>query len=146
MNSAFPKDLQGFEIDHIGIAVPSLKEGMEFYKKLGFTNISEEEVPQQKTRVGMLELKNNARIELLESMTQDGPIAKFLEKRGPGIHHICLRVQNIETLLLSLKNQGVRLIDEKAKPGAHNCMVAFVHPASTGGVLLELSQPGEKHD
>lgn len=130
-----------FEIDHIGIAVESIEQGAKFYKTLGFADPHIEDVPSEKTKTGFLKLQNKATLELLESMSDDGPIKKFLEKRGPGIHHICLRVKNIEAVLANLKAQGVRLINETPKKGAHDCLVAFIHPASTGGVLIELSQP-----
>ncbi len=98
-------------------------------------------MPSEKTKTGFFKLQNNSNLELLESMSEDGPIKKFLEKRGPGIHHICLRVKDISAVLTHLKEQGVRLINETPKKGAHDCLVAFIHPASTGGVLIELSQP-----
>jgi methylmalonyl-CoA/ethylmalonyl-CoA epimerase len=129
-----------FELDHIGIAVESLDAGMSFYKTLGFTNPGTEEVASEKVRVGFICLGNQANLELLEPTAADSPIRKYLEKRGPGIHHICLRVKGIDGLLERLKAQGVRLINETAKDGAHGCRVAFIHPASTGGVLLELSE------
>lgn len=99
-----------------------------------------EEVPGEKVKVGMFELDNDARIELLEPMSSDSAIAKFLATRGPGIHHICLKVKNIRAILKTLKAQGVRLVHEEPVPGAHNCLIAFVHPKSTGGVLIELSE------
>ena len=129
-----------FELDHIGIAVDGLEKGFEFYKALGFTDIETEDVPSEKVKVGFIKLGNRANLELLEATSEDSTIRKFLEKRGPGIHHICLRVKNIDQLLEQLKSKGVRLINEKAKDGAHGCRVAFVHPASTGGVLIELSE------
>lgn len=134
-----------FELDHIGIAVESIAQGAKFYQALGFGEPRIEDVPSEKTKTGFLKLQNNANLELLESMSDDGVIKKFLEKRGPGIHHICLRVKNIEEVLAHLKAQGVRLINETPKKGAHDCMVAFIHPASTGGVLIELSQPSGGH-
>jgi methylmalonyl-CoA epimerase len=129
-----------FELDHIGIAVENLDEGFEFYKALGFTTIQTEDVPSEKVKVGFLALGNRTNLELLEPTSQDSTVRKYLEKRGPGIHHICLRVKNIDKILVELKAKGVRLINEQAKMGAHNCRVAFVHPASTGGVLIELSE------
>lgn len=129
------------EIDHIGIAVEGLDKAYPFWKALGFgEDPHPETVESQKVKVGMLPLQNAANIELLEPTQDDSPIAKFMTKRGPGIHHICLRVKNISSVLESLKSKGVRLIDETPKKGAHNCMVAFVHPQSTGGVLVELSE------
>ena len=135
-----PQPLSPFLMDHIGIAVSSLEEGAKFYKSLGFTQMHIEDVPTEKVRVGMFELKNNSRIELLEPMGPDSPIQKFLDRRGPGIHHICLRVPDIESVLADLKRAGVQLIDQTPKAGAHNCRIAFVHPKATGGVLIELSQ------
>lgn len=133
--------LAGFEIDHIGVAVPSLEQGKKFYEALGFKHMGVEEVKSEKVKVGFLRLDNQASIELLEPTASDSPVAKFMDKRGPGIHHICLRVKNIRQLVENLKKQGVQMINEEPKLGAHNCLVAFVHPKSTGGVLLELSEP-----
>ena len=130
-----------FELDHIGIAVENLEESVKFYKTLGFENMSIEEVPSERVRTGFLKLENHSNLELLEPTSDDSVIKKFLEKKGPGIHHICLRVKNIDEVVKSLKSQGVRLVNETPKLGAHNCRVVFVHPASTGGVLLELSEP-----
>lgn len=131
-----------FEFDHVGIAVQSLNESEKFYRALGFYSSSDEEVPSEKVKVRMFELANRARIELLEPTSSQSTVAKFLEKRGPGIHHICLRVKNVQQALERLKQGGYRLIHEMPFRGAHNCLVAFVHPSSTGGVLIELSQPG----
>ena len=86
----------GFELDHLGIAVKSLEDGVKFYRALGFTEMPTEEVPTEKVRVGFLNLGNAASIELLEPTSDESPIAKFLEKRGPGIHHVCLRVSGID--------------------------------------------------
>ncbi len=130
-----------FAMDHIGVAVNSLEEGFQFYQALGFKEISTEIVESEQVKVGMIELQNNCRIELLESTSDDGPVAKFIAKRGTGIHHICLRVQDVQSCINQLKSKGYQLIHETPKLGAHNCLIAFVHPKSTGGVLLELSQP-----
>jgi len=130
-------------IDHIGIAVRSLEEGSQFYKSLGFKEMAIEEVLSENVRVGLFECENNSRIELLEPLNDSSAIHKFLQKRGPGIHHICLQVEDIGKSLSQLKKAGVKLINEEPIEGAHNCMVAFVHPKSTGGVLIELSQPKE---
>jgi methylmalonyl-CoA/ethylmalonyl-CoA epimerase len=132
--------LKNYELDHIGIAVRSLDEGYQFYAALGADKGPVEEVESEKVRVMMFELKNKARIELLEAMSEDSPIAKFVAKRGPGIHHICLRVSDLRATLKDLKARKVRLIHEEPRPGAHNCLIAFVHPASAGGVLVELSE------
>ncbi|MCB0355612.1 MAG: methylmalonyl-CoA epimerase [Bdellovibrionales bacterium] len=129
------------ELDHIGIAVNSLNDAQKFYEVLGWTSMPTEEVKSEQVKVGFLKLENNCAIELLESTSSEGPIAKFISKRGPGIHHICLRVKDIYKTLADLKAKNIRLIHTEPKLGAHNCLVAFVHPQATGGVLLELSQP-----
>jgi methylmalonyl-CoA/ethylmalonyl-CoA epimerase len=132
-----------FEFDHVGIAVTSLAEGEKVYKAMGFQEGITEEVLREKVRVRMFELGNQSRVELLEPLDAESPVAKFLDKRGPGIHHICLRVKDIRATLKRLKLDNIRLIHEEPFLGAHNCMVAFIHPASAGGVLVELSQPSE---
>lgn len=129
-----------YELDHIGIAVESLDQGFTFYQALGFADLDVENVPTEKVKVGFVRLGNRANLELLEPTSDDSTVRKFLEKRGPGIHHICLRVKGIDQILETLKAKGVKLIDEKAKPGAHNCRVAFIHPKAAGGVLIELSE------
>lgn len=136
-----------FELDHIAIAVNTLDEGSKFYKTLGFPEMETEEVASEKVKTGFLKLGNSANIELLEPMSEDSSVKKFLDKRGPGIHHICLRVKNIDAHVERLKSLGIRMINETPKIGAHNCRVAFIHPASTGGVLIELSErpEGEAH-
>jgi methylmalonyl-CoA/ethylmalonyl-CoA epimerase len=129
-----------YDMDHIGVAVRTLEEGKVFYEALGLGPMHVEEVASEKVKVGFFTLANGSRIELLEPTSSDSPIAKFLDKRGPGIHHICLRVDDIRAALVKLKAQGMQLINEEPKPGAHGCLVAFVHPKSTGGILIELSQ------
>lgn len=127
-------------VDHIGIAVSNLEEAKKLYTQvLGLTATGEEVVEQQKVKTCFIPC-GDSEIELLESTSPDGPIAKFIEKRGEGIQHIALRVDNIENALADLKAQGVRLIDEKPRYGAGGASIAFVHPKATGGVLLELSQ------
>jgi methylmalonyl-CoA epimerase len=135
-----PAEFASFEFDHMGIAVRSLDEGFVFYKNLGFQWMAVEEVASEKVRVGLLELRNHCRLELLEPTSPDSPVQKFLNARGPGIHHVCLRVPDIGVTLKELKEKGMQLINEQPKLGAHQCLVAFVHPRSTGGVLIELSQ------
>jgi methylmalonyl-CoA/ethylmalonyl-CoA epimerase len=130
-----------YEFDHVGIAVRSLDEGEKVYLAMGFERGQTEDVKSEKVRVRMFEMGNNSRIELLEATASDSPVAKFLEKRGPGIHHICLRVKDIRHSLKSLKAHGIRLIHEEPFAGAHGCDVAFIHPSGAGGVLIELSQP-----
>lgn len=130
------------EVDHIGIAVENIEMAFEFYKALGYSNIKIENVPSEKVRVGFIEFSNRVHIELLESTDVDSPVAKFIAKRGAGIHHICFKTENINKNLSDLKAAGVKLINETPKKGAKNCWVAFVHPSSTNGVLLELSEEG----
>jgi methylmalonyl-CoA epimerase len=128
------------KLDHLGIATKSLDEALSFWvDSLGLENVHSETVEDQKVRVAMLPV-GESRIELLEPTSDDSPISKFLEKRGPGIHHIAIEVDDIEASLKQLKDKGARLIDESPRIGAENCLVAFVHPSSTGGVLLELVQ------
>jgi methylmalonyl-CoA/ethylmalonyl-CoA epimerase len=131
------------KIDHIGIATRGIDEAATFWRgALGVTAIETEEVADQKVRVAMLPI-GESRIELLEATSADSPISKFIEKRGPGIHHLAVKVDNIHTALAQLKENGVRLIDTEPRRGAGGCLVAFVHPSSTGGVLLELVQNPE---
>jgi methylmalonyl-CoA/ethylmalonyl-CoA epimerase len=126
------------KIDHIGIATRGIQDAMTFYlDALGLQGGETEEVAEQKVRVAMIPI-GESRIELLEATSADSPIARFLEKRGPGIHHIAVRVDDIHVALAELKQKGARLIDEEPRKGAGGCLVAFVHPSSTGGVLLEL--------
>src|SRR5262245_56835364 len=125
------------KLDHIGIAVKSLAEAMKVYDVLGLAVDSYEDVEDQGVRVAMLPL-GETRIELLEPLHAESPIEKFMAKRGEGIHHIAVRVDDIEEALERFKNSGARLIDATPRRGAHNTRIAFVHPASTHGVLLEL--------
>ena len=128
------------KIEHIGIATRALDEALGFWREaLGLELEATEEVAEQRVRVAMLPI-GESHIELLEPTDADSPVAKFLEKRGPGIHHIAVRVDDIEATLESLKKQGMRLIDETPRTGAGGCLVAFVHPSSAQGVLLELVQ------
>ncbi|MEZ5429360.1 MAG: methylmalonyl-CoA epimerase [Pyrinomonadaceae bacterium] len=128
------------KINHLGIATRGIEEALKFWEDaLGLENVHTETVEDQKVRVAMLPV-GESRIELLEPTSDDSPISKFLEKRGGGIHHIAVEVEDIEAALEKLKAEGARLIDEKPRIGAEGCLVAFVHPAATGGVLLELTQ------
>jgi len=132
------------KIDHIGIATRGIQDAAKFYRDVLGLEVSEdgaetEEVAAQKVRVAMLPI-GESRIELIEATSEDSPISRFLEKRGPGIHHIAVRVDDIRAALASLRAKGARLIDEEPRQGAGGCLVAFVHPSSTGGVLLELVQ------
>jgi methylmalonyl-CoA/ethylmalonyl-CoA epimerase len=125
-------------LDHIGIAVKSL-DAARVYEALGLTIDHVETVETQKVRTAFLSVGDSS-LELLEPTGPDSPIAKFIEKRGEGIHHICLRVDDLEAHLERLKSEGYRLINEAPVPGAHGCRVAFLHPAAGNGVLIELSE------
>jgi methylmalonyl-CoA epimerase len=132
------------KINHLGIATKSIAEALKFWQdSLGLENIHTEVVEEQKVRVAMLPI-GESRVELLEPTSEDSPISKFLEKRGGGIHHIAVEVEDIEAALAKLKAEGARLIDETPRIGAEGCLIAFVHPAATGGVLLELTQKIER--
>ncbi len=126
------------KIEHIGIATRSLDEALRFWRDaLGLEAIHTEEVAEQGVRVAMLPV-GEPRIELLEPTGADSPVAKFLEKRGQGIHHIAVRVDDIRATIQRLKEQGARMIDESPRVGADQCLVAFIHPSSANGVLVEL--------
>lgn len=127
-------------IEHIGIAVANLNDAITFYEKvLGLKCYSIEEVPDQKVRTAFF-MVGQTKIELLESTDPEGPIGKFIEKRGEGIHHIAFAVENIEEQLTNVENQGIRLIDSKPRKGAEGLDIAFLHPKSTAGVLIELCE------
>jgi len=133
------------KVDHIGIAVQSIAEARAFYEKgLGLTITHVEEVREQGVRVAFIPT-GESNLELVEPLAAedgsvDGPIARFLEKRGEGIHHICLEVQNIEAALAELVAEGFRVLDTTPRLGAHGKRVAFLHPASAHGVLIELAE------
>lgn len=127
-------------LDHLGIAVRSIDEARKFWEALGLEVESIEEVPQEGVRVAMLPL-GEARIELLEPTRPDSPIAKFLEQRGPGIHHLCLASEAIDADDAALRAAGVQLLRPEPTPGAGGSRVQFVHPRSAGGVLVELAEP-----
>jgi methylmalonyl-CoA/ethylmalonyl-CoA epimerase len=127
-------------LDHIGIAVGDLSQALAFYRDaLGLEVEPPEEVASQRVRAHFVPV-GEATLELLEPTAPDSPIAKFVEKRGPGVHHITLRVDDIREALARLKARGIRLIDESPRAGAEGALIAFVHPASTHGVLVELKQ------
>jgi methylmalonyl-CoA/ethylmalonyl-CoA epimerase len=132
-----------FEIDHLGIAVKSLAQAKTFYQNLGMQVMPEETVAQEKVRLAMVPL-GKSRIELLEPLSDDSPIAKFLAKRGEGLHHVSLRVDNLASTVENLKKSGVRLINEQIQVGAGGHLYVFVHPSSAGGVLLELCEEQTK--
>ena len=126
-----------FQIDHLGIAVKSLTAAKSIYEKLGLSVSPEEIVEQEKVRLVMVPV-GEARLELLEATSEDSTIAKFIAKRGEGLHHVCMRVPDLASAVRKLKDDGVRLISEEIKTGAGGHRYVFVHPESTGGVLLEL--------
>lgn len=130
------------KINHIGIAVQSLADALPFYRDcLGMSFKGEEEVTEQKVRVAMLQV-GESKIELLEATSPDSPIAKFLEKNGPGIHHLAYEVVDIEAAISHMLSQGARMVDQVPRNGAHGTRIAFVHPKSSNGVLTELCQCG----
>lgn len=128
------------KIDHIGIAVKSIEEWIGFYRDvLGLEYTGSEVVSEQKVRVAFLTI-GESRIELLEPTSEESPISKFLETRGGGIHHIAVRVSDIDAALKRHQEAGARLIDTEARRGAHGMKIAFIHPKATGGVLMELCE------
>ena len=133
--------MQKPKLDHIGIAVKTI-EGAKIYKALGLTVDHVESVKTQGVKTAFLSV-GDSNIELLEPLSPESTVAKFIEKRGEGIHHICFRVDNIDEHLTRLKNEGYRLINDAPVPGAHGCRVAFLHPSSGNGVLIELSEKVE---
>mgnify|MGYP003485184144 len=126
-------------IDHIGIAVVSIAAARAFYEAMGLIVEAIEEVPQEGVRVAMIAC-GESKIELLEAISPDSPIARFLERRGPGIHHLCFASDDLHHDDLMLRDAGVELLRPEPTPGAGGCWVQFVHPKSAGGVLVELSQ------
>ncbi len=131
--------MKALKIDHIGIAVKDLDKALEFYEALGMKAEGTEVVEEQKVKVAFLPT-GDSEIELLESTSPDGPIARHIEKKGEGIQHLALRVENIEEAIADLMEKGVRMIDEKPRYGAGGAKIAFVHPKSTNGILLELTE------
>lgn len=128
------------KLDHIAIAVKSIEERLKIWThvlnlKLEFIK----DVPDQKVKVAVLDI-NGLHIELLEPLEETSTISKFIEKKGEGLHHLCFEVENIESMLLNMKKQGIKLIDEVPKIGASGKKIAFIHPKDMGGVLIELSQ------
>ncbi|MBX9878009.1 MAG: methylmalonyl-CoA epimerase [Candidatus Obscuribacterales bacterium] len=131
----------GKRLDHIAIAVNNLEEALKFWQEqYGLANLGVEVVEEQGVRVAKLDV-GNTHIELLEPLSPDTPVGKFLAQKGPGLHHICIGVDDIKSDLANLSSQGTKLIDSQPRIGAGGAKIAFVHPKATGGVLLELSQP-----
>lgn len=128
------------KIDHIGIAVNDLKKAIALYgDQLGFTLAGTEEIAEQKVRVAFFPI-GESKIELLETTDPEGPVGKFIRRNGEGIHHISFRVSDLEASLKQLQERGVELIDEKPRYGAGGAKIAFLHPRSTGGILVEICQ------
>jgi methylmalonyl-CoA epimerase len=128
------------KIDHIGIATRQLDEGLALWRDaLGLSVDATEEISEQGVRVAMLPI-GDTHVELLEALSPDSSVGKFISTRGPGIHHIAVQVDDINASLADLKSKGARLIDETPRIGAGGCLIAFVHPSTTNGVLLELVQ------
>ena len=132
------------KINHIGIAVANLEESIHQYQQLGFTFHGTEEVSEQKVMTAFFEI-GESHIELLEATAEDSPIAKFLQKRGPGIHHICIQVDDIDAALQRYREAGLRLVNEQPVIGAGGHRVAFIHPKSTSGVLIEVLETKKTH-
>lgn len=128
-------------LNHIGIAVPSIDEQRPFYEDvLGAAYEGDEIVPDQKVRVGFFRV-GDVRLELLEPTDPSSTVAQFLEKRGPGVHHLAFCVEDLQTRIDELKARGIRMIDEKPRAGAHHNQIAFLHPKSCFGVLTEICEP-----
>ncbi len=128
------------KVDHIGIAVKSIERSLPFYTDiLRLPLLHIEQIASQKVKVAFIQA-GETKLELLEPISEDSTIAKFIEKRGEGIHHVALGVDSIEERIQEMKENGIRMIDEKSRPGAHGTQVAFMHPKSTGGVLFEFCQ------
>ena len=131
-------------LDHVGIAVSDLQASLAFFRDvLGLHVEASEEIASQRVRATFLNTGQST-LEMLEATAPDSPIAKFVEKRGAGMHHVALRVDDIEAALAHLRSRGIRLIDEKPRPGAEGALVAFIHPSAAHGVLVELKQPAPK--
>ena len=136
---------QNITIDHIGIAANSLEEGSRFWRLLGLVTQGEDEVVEEQgviTRFFPLDSQKDdtTNIEILEATGPDTPIGRFLEKRGPGIQQLCLAVDDLETMITHLMSNGIIMIDTTPRKGAHDSIIAFIHPKSTGGILVELKQ------
>lgn len=138
------KNMKPTHIEHIGIAVKNLEESIKFYEEVfGMKCYNIEEVPEQKVKTAFFQV-GDTKIELLESTDPEGPIAKFVEKKGEGVHHIAYAVENLGEKLEKAKEKGIRLIDEKPRKGAEGLDIAFLHPKSTFGVLTELCEDKTK--
>ncbi|MDA8793712.1 methylmalonyl-CoA epimerase [Bacteriovoracaceae bacterium] len=135
--------LDGFDVylDHIAVATKSIKNSISFFEMIGLEFDQEEEiVKEQKVKVRFANIDQRSRLELLEPIEEDGAIYHFLQKKGPGIHHMCFKTTNLPQMMEALKENGLRLIYDTVQTGAHGMKVNFIHPKSTGGILVELSQ------
>lgn len=129
------------KISHVAFAVVNLDRACEFYREvLGAKIVGRKEVPEQKSEVAFVELGGTAKLELISPTSDDSPVAKFLAKKGPGIHHVCFEVDSIEERLEFLHDHGVRLVDEQPRTGAEGDKIAFLHPSSTLGAMVELTE------
>ena len=135
--------MTAYKIDHLGVAVDSIDEALAVYRALGISETHREEVSSQGVRTAFLPVGESS-IELLEPLTPDSPVGKFLGKRGPGIHHVCFGVEDIEAALADLAAKGFRLIHRQPVTGASGKRVAFLHPEAGGGVLIELAESGKR--
>lgn len=131
--------MKAYKIDHVGIAVHSIEGALGVYRALGLEETHREEVSSQKVRIAFLPA-GESRIELLEATSEESPVARFLAKRGPGIHHVCFAVRDLEGVLARLQESGYRLLHPRPVPGAGGKRVAFLHPEAGQGVLIELSE------
>jgi methylmalonyl-CoA/ethylmalonyl-CoA epimerase len=131
--------VSAYRIDHLGVAVPSIDEALAVYRALGLSEERREEVASQKVLAAFLPV-GESRIELLEPLAEDSPVARFLAKRGAGLHHVCFAVDDLDGALADLSAKGFRLIHRTAIPGAGGKRVAFLHPEAGGGVLIELAE------
>jgi methylmalonyl-CoA/ethylmalonyl-CoA epimerase len=134
--------MTAYKIDHIGVAVVSIDDALGVYRALGLSEKHREEVPSQKVVTAFIPA-GESRIELLEPTSEDSPVARFLVKRGPGVHHICFGVRDIEAAVADLTSRGFRLINSRPVPGADGKKVVFLHPDAGNGVLIELSEETE---
>ena len=134
--------MTAYKVDHIGVAVVSIDDALGVYRALGLSEKHREEVPSQKVVTAFIPA-GESRIELLEPTSEDSPVAKFLVKRGPGVHHICFGVRDIEAAVADLTSRGFRLINSRPVPGADGKKIVFLHPEAGNGVLIELSEDAE---
>tara|TARA_R110000868_G_scaffold204946_3_gene453178 strand:- start:46221 stop:46703 length:483 start_codon:yes stop_codon:yes gene_type:complete len=146
VNTKLKELLRECHLDHIAISVENLEQSVKIYEALGLSfDDKREVVEEQAVTTAFAHVDERAHIELLEPYGEDGPIHQSIKKRGPGLHHLCFRVKDVEAKASELKQNGFKLLYEKAKVGAGNCLVNFIHPKSTGGVLVEISQKIEGH-